>query len=569
MTPSQSSDATDPRTDPFRWDHQHIARVFDHFSTPHPHSSQRQFAKEHDIPRSTLGFWLRQDDPEGLDPHLVSFLRSSSGLAFLRRVVLALFLVFLFRGSCGLRSLGLFLRLSQLDRFVASSHGALHELAQTIQTDLAVFANEERSRLAQTMAHKDIALVADEHFHATDPCLVAIEPASNFILVEQYAAGRDAATWTTLITQSLDGLPVSVVLLSSDQAKGLLSCASNGLEVQHLPEMFHGQRDLAMPFTCPLQRCKESAQKQLREAEEMVRYWRDQKATAQAERRVGRRLDCDWRIDIWVSWVSQRVLEVKACEVRQQQAADALRGLADDYHPFDANTGAALSAADMRQRLGKHLGTLEEVARQAELQSKATVALGKAEHWTRTLVAALAWFWAVATAKVQELELSEQARRVVNEQLLAGLYWQQAARRGRTADERRQRRELSAQLLCQAWRADGALGQLTQQERREVEATGKEIVGLFARSSSCVEGRNGRLSLLQHGQCRLSAGRLKALTVVHNYLAERPDGTTAAERFFGQKPRDVFTWLQQRLPDLPRPAAKRPHKDPLAAPVPG
>jgi hypothetical protein len=36
---------------------------------------------------------------------------------------------------------------------------------------------------------------------------------------------------------------------------------------------------------------------------------------------------------------------------------------------------------------------------------------------------------------------------------------------------------------------------------------------------------------------------LKALTVIHNYMVKRADGTTAAERFFGQKHRDVFTWL--------------------------
>ena len=252
MTPPQSTDATDPRTDPFRWDHQRIATVFDHSHDPHHATSRRQFAKQHDIPRSTLGSWLRQADPEGLDPNLVAFLRSSSGLAFLRRVVLALSLVFLFRGACGIRSLGLFLRLSYLDRFVAPSHGAPHELAQTIQTNLTVFADEERSRLAEGMAHEDIALVADGHWSAADPCLVAIEPASNFILLEQYAQHRDAATWTSVITAALDGLPVSVVLPSSDQAKGLISRASNGLRARHLPEMSHGQRDLAMPFTCPL-----------------------------------------------------------------------------------------------------------------------------------------------------------------------------------------------------------------------------------------------------------------------------------------------------------------------------
>ncbi len=34
----------------------------------------------------------------------------------------------------------------------------------------------------------------------------------------------------------------------------------------------------------------------------------------------------------------------------------------------------------------------------------------------------------------------------------------------------------------------------------------------------------------------------------------------AAERFFGQKPKDVFSWLLERMPDLPRPARKRPRQ---------
>jgi hypothetical protein len=569
MTPPQSTDPTDPRTDPFRWDHQRIASVFDHFCNPDHPTSQRHFAKQHDIPRSTLGSWLRQPDPDGLDPDLVAFFRSTCGLALPRRIVLALFVVFLFRGCCGLRSLGLFLRLSQLDRFVASSHGALHELAQTVQADLSVFSDQQRVRLAEGMAPRDIALVADEHFHAGHPCLVAIEPASNFILVEQYAESRDAVTWTTVITQALDGLPVTVVLLTSDQAKGLICCASNGLDAQHLPELFHGQRDLAMPFISPLQRCKESVEKELREAEQMLRYWRDEKAMAQTQRRAGCPLDCDWRIDIYVNWVGHFAQEVKACETRQQQAKDAVTGLADVYHPFDPITGAAVSAADMQQRLDKHLGTLADVAVKAELGSKATTALGKAQGWTRTLVAAVAWFWSAAVTKVEEMDLPEQAERVVNEQLLPGLYWQEAARRGRTAEERREKEELAERLLAQAWQKGGPLGRLAEEKRQEVQRVGGEVVGLFCRSSSCVEGRNGRLSLQHHGQCRLSGGRLKALTTIHNYLVQRPDGTTAAQRFFGQKPCDLFCWLLQHLPDLPRPAAKRPRNVPLPAHLPG
>jgi hypothetical protein len=55
----------------------------------------------------------------------------------------------------------------------------------------------------------------------------------------------------------------------------------------------------------------------------------------------------------------------------------------------------------------------------------------------------------------------------------------------------------------------------------------------------------------------LSEKRLQVLTAVHNYVARREDGTTAAERFFGQKQKDAFSWLLERLPELPQPAAKR------------
>jgi hypothetical protein len=64
---------------------------------------------------------------------------------------------------------------------------------------------------------------------------------------------------------------------------------------------------------------------------------------------------------------------------------------------------------------------------------------------------------------------------------------------------------------------------------------------VFQRSSSNVEGRNGYLSLRSHELRGLDHPRKRAcLTAVHNFLLTRSDGTTAAERFFGQKPRSMF-----------------------------
>src|SRR6266851_7293681 len=103
-----------------------------------------------------------------------------------------------------------------------------------------------------------------------------------------------------------------------------------------------------------------------------------------------------------------------------------------------------------------------------------------------------------------------------------------ASAREKIHEERKRGKELARQLREKAWAKGGALAALAEGERKEVEHLARQCAGLFCRSSSCVEGRNGRLSLFHHGQTRLSETRLKALTVVHNYVVRRKDGTTAA-----------------------------------------
>ena len=80
---------------------------------------------------------------------------------------------------------------------------------------------------------------------------------------------------------------------------------------------------------------------------------------------------------------------------------------------------------------------------------------------------------------------------------------------------------------------------------------------VLVRSTACVEGRNGQLALRFHSLHRLSPRRLSALTVIHNFHIRRADGTTAAERFFGQPPEPLFEWLVANLQPPPRPRASR------------
>lgn len=68
---------------------------------------------------------------------------------------------------------------------------------------------QEKARLAKAMPPRKITTCQDEMFHP-EPCLVALAPVSNFILLERYAPTRTAAAWQAAMAEALKDLPVQV-----------------------------------------------------------------------------------------------------------------------------------------------------------------------------------------------------------------------------------------------------------------------------------------------------------------------------------------------------------------------
>ena len=311
-----------------------------------------------------------------------------------------------------------------------------------------------------------------------------------------------------------------------------------------------------------MQRRTEAAAKELAEKQrQTLEQCQEQQQYEQGPKPVGRPPDFATALFWCRRWEAGAVSNLAACQQRQEQSRLAVRGLADDYHPFDQTTGQELTASAVESRLNGQLVKIAAVVEEAGLQERSQEAVARVRRWLPLLVATIAWFWTRARLLVEELALPEAAEQAVYQQLLPGLYWKEAAQRGRDGEQRKDRQALGQQLLEQAWSPSGPLGKLPEKEQAAVCCVARSVQGLFCRSSSCVEGRNGRLSLYHHGQGALSVKRLQALTAVHNYVVQRSDETTAAERFFGSKPRDVFAWLLERLPELPRPA-KKPAKVP-------
>ncbi len=102
-------------------------------------------------------------------------------------------------------------------------------------------------------------------------------------------------------------------------------------------------------------------------------------------------------------------------------------------------------------------------------------------------------------------------------------------------------RALAERLGAPLFEPGGALADLepTAQYQRRYQA--QRLAAVFQRSSSNVEGHNGYLSLRNHQLRGLEQPRQReCLTAIHNFFLTRDDGTTAAERFFGQKPRSML-----------------------------
>ena len=120
-----------------RWDRFERADLFEQYRELRTQGiSERQAAKELQVPRTTLQAWRVWHDTLDVCPHVADFFQSGPGLAFLHRIVIAFHLVCVELGACGIRLVCLFLNLTGLNRFVAASSGAQQQI--NVQVEQAI-----------------------------------------------------------------------------------------------------------------------------------------------------------------------------------------------------------------------------------------------------------------------------------------------------------------------------------------------------------------------------------------------------------------------------------------------
>jgi helix-turn-helix, Psq domain len=228
-----------------------------------PSQSQRQLATKYNIPNTTLQHWIeRKKELKGrIDPIVVNFFESSSGQAWLHNMVLATFMIFHQNGNSGIPDLHEYFDMTGVNKFVGTSISALQKVGKTIGKQTVVFGQEESTRLAQNMPHKDIPGTLDENFIMDAMTLILMEPVSGFILAEQIEEKRDAETWFKVTQAALKGLNVTIQQLVGDEASGLAKLATGALKVLKGPDLFHVQQEITKGLTSHLARTLQQVKK--------------------------------------------------------------------------------------------------------------------------------------------------------------------------------------------------------------------------------------------------------------------------------------------------------------------
>jgi Family of unknown function (DUF6399) len=551
----QDTQQRNPEGQP-RWDRFERADLFEQYRELQTQGiSERQAAKELKVPRTTLQAWRIWHDTLDICPHVADFFQSGPGLAFLHRLVVALHLVCVEVGACGIRLVCLFLNLTGLNRFVAASYGAQQQVNIHVEQAMVTYHHDETARLANGMSPKDLTVTQDETFTG-GLCLITMDPESNFIILEQLAQARDQTTWNALMAPALAQLNCRVIQSTSDEAPGLLAYVEHYLEAHHSPDLFHVQHELVKAVSGPMATKERAARKAVTEATEQLEQLQSdpQRAGDEPEkRRPGRPPKEPVSLEQAEQALEAASREHKRLAEQREQVKESIRGIGHDYHFVDLERGVRRNGQLIAADIQEHIEQIRTLAQHEGLSQSCLERIEKAERVVPKMPATIEFVSRYVGQQVAQLDVTPLVSFAVHAKLIPSYYLDRVAET-RSVSDGEPLRELAERLRTPLFEPGGALSELSPKTQEQLHDEAKRLATVFQRSSSNTEGRNGYLSLRNHQLRGLDLPRKReCFTAMHNFFLTRPDGTTAAERFFGQKPRSMFAAILDSVDLAPAP----------------
>jgi hypothetical protein len=238
---------------------------------------------------------------------------------------------------------------------------------------------------------------------------------------------------------------------------------------------------------------------------------------------------------------------------QREQVAKSIRGIGRDSHFVDLERGVRRNGKRIASDIQAHMAQIRAIAQHEGRSESCLERIAKAERVVPNMQATSAFVSGYVQQQVDQLDLTPPASFAMHAKLMPAYSLDRVAQT-RNVSDGKALRELAERLRTPLFEPGGALSQMSPEVQDQLQHRAKTLAEVFQRSSAHVEGRNGYLSLRNHQLRGLDLPRKReCLTAIHHFFLTRPDGTTAAERFFGQKPRSMFASILESVELPPAP----------------
>lgn len=486
------------------------------------------------------------------DKHPESHLwETQEGQTWLWLLVIATIYTFGLKGNQGAERISEFFKLIRLDGHVGVSPSSLRNLRRKMEKAIIEFQRiqEAQPREAGTESCEIVAS-GDETWFNGDMVLVLMDLVSGYLIVEEEAADRSYETWNAKAQARLKELGLSVKHFISDRGKSLVKLATAGLGCLAGADIFHAQYGISKWLGRSLHGKLGSATQQLHEAQAKLVKLREKEAKADVIRVQKQR-------------VKEKQEKLDVIQAGREAYSAVQQTISAVVHAFGVADNQPQSSEQVAERLEEQAQQLEQIALDYAVKDTKD-ALGKFRRQIEAVSSIVDAWWTWTTESLAD-DIKADVRHWLLYVLLPVIYWYDQLQKTRNPEMR----EVYETALhkAQAAYADHPITRTISKKDLDRWRTWAEWAsGNFHRASSAVEGRNGALSQSYHNGRGLTARRLGALTVIHNYDTRRRDGSTPAERLYGAQFPDLFDWLLDQMGALPLPRQSRQRTvhDPLS-----
>lgn len=438
------------------------------------------------------------------------------------------------RGGVGMDTIAEFFVLIRVHTHLGVSPRSLFRVTAEIETLILQY---QTHHPPPKSGEVQVIIGADETFFEA-VVLVMMDVCSGYIFLEEPAEDRTFLTWQERARHALDSMGVTVRYMVSDQAKALTKLALEELQCRRVPDLFHAMHEVVKLFGARFARKAASLQRKMTQVQLTIEG-----------------LSLRGTSPEHIARHEQALSELRTAHTHviegQTRYYDGLHAFSLLVHPFSLERQCAQTSDEVETALEHVLETLQALAEEYKI-TDSKQRIPKVNKHVSDIAGVIDLWWEWVSESLTASSLPTEREDWLREWLLPNVYWQVQVQRTSAGPlqqaYRKAAKHADAQLQTHPLTTVLAPKELTRWHRWATW-----MVMKFQRTSSAVEGRNGVLSRMNHTQRSIPARRLKVSTVIHNFGIHREDGTTAAERLFGEKFPDLFEWIVDHIGELPLP----------------